>query len=330
VLRALEVPYTAAVRIRNWRYDTGRMRVHKVDVPVISVGNITLGGTGKTPAVEWLARWFAGRGACVGLVSRGYGSRAGGPNDEALELAQKLPGVPHVADTDRVRAARRAIDEFRCDLLVLDDGFQHRRMARDFDLVLVDALAPFGFGHVFPRGTLREPLAALARANAVMLTRADLVDEKTRYEIRSRVLHFAPEVLWGEAAYVPRTLLSPEGSEQPLETLAACGVAAFCGIGNPLGFRQSLAGTGCAVIASLEFADHMRYTREDVDKIARWADSLDAAAVVCTHKDLVKVGPLWRAARPLWALTGRLEILTGQAGLEAALGQLARCAVAHR
>jgi tetraacyldisaccharide 4'-kinase len=326
-LRALEVPYTAAVRVRNWRYDTGRVRIHKLEVPVVSVGNLTLGGTGKTPAVEWIAGWFRDRGVRVGLVSRGYGSKSGRPNDEALELAQKLPDVPHAADADRVRAARRAIDEFGCNLLLLDDGFQHRRLARDFDLVLLDALSPFGFGHVFPRGTLREPLAALSRADAVMLSRANLVDEQTRDEIRRRVLDFAPAALWLEAAYRPQALLSAAGSEQPPEMLAGRNLAAFCGIGNPAGFRHSLAGVGCEVAALLEFADHMHYTREDIDRIARWADSLEAAAVVCTHKDLVKVGPLWTAARPLWALVGRLEIITGQSGLETVLDELARRAL---
>ena len=195
-LRAAEVPYTWAVRRRNRRYDTGAAAVHRVAVPVISVGNLTLGGTGKTPMVEWLARWLGDRQVPVGMVSRGYrgarckvsgvrggtrgtGREAGGTpapqNDEALELAWSLPGVGHVQDPDRVAAARRAIDEFHCRLILLDDGFQHRRIARDLDIVLLDALEPLGFGHVFPRGTLREPLEGLARADVVVLSRADLV-----------------------------------------------------------------------------------------------------------------------------------------------------------
>ena len=135
-----------------------------VEVPVISVGNLTLGGTGKTPMVEWIVRQLQKREKKVGIISRGYGSR-GGPNDEALELAWKLPSVPHVQNPDRVAAARRAIDEFGCDALVLDDAFQHRRIARDLDIVLLDALEPLGYEHVFPRGTLREPIEGLARAS---------------------------------------------------------------------------------------------------------------------------------------------------------------------
>ncbi len=206
LLRGLEVPYAAAVRVRNWRYDSGRAMIHRVGVPVISVGNLTLGGTGKTPTVEWLARWLMEHGVHVALVSRGYGSRDGEPNDEALELAQKLPNVPHVLDPNRAGGARRAIDEFGCQVVLLDDGFQHRRLGRDFDLVLIDASEPYGYGHVFPRGTLREPLAGWGRADALLLTRADLLDESQRAEIRRRAAHYAPEALWLEAAYEPHAL----------------------------------------------------------------------------------------------------------------------------
>ncbi len=162
-LALAEIPYAAAVDWRNRRYDCGAT-VQRVGVPVVSVGNLTLGGTGKTPLVEWLARWFADRGVRVVLVSRGYGALPGQPNDEALELAQSLPQVPHLQNRDRVQAALEAIGELGAQLILLDDGFQHRRLARDLDLVLVDALEPFGFGHVFPRGTLREPLAGWRRA----------------------------------------------------------------------------------------------------------------------------------------------------------------------
>src|SRR5688572_346120 len=121
-LRLAESPYAWAVRGRNWRYDRGHAAIHRVKVPVVSVGNITLGGTGKTPVVEWLARWFGERGVAVGIVSRGYRAVAGGVNDEALELAQKLPGVPHVQNPDRVSGAREAIERHGCRMVVLDDG----------------------------------------------------------------------------------------------------------------------------------------------------------------------------------------------------------------
>ncbi len=318
-LRVLEIPYTVAVRWRNRRYDTGRCAVTRVDVPVVSVGNLTLGGTGKTPAVEWLARWFTEQSVRVALVSRGYGAEAGRANDEALELARNLPDVPHVQDADRVRGARQAIAEHRCQLVVLDDGFQHRRIGRDLDLVLVDALEPFGFDHVFPRGTLREPLSGWSRANALVLTRAELLDADQRARIRDVVLRHAPHAVWAEAMHAPESLESPTGDHQPLETLTAQPIAAVCGIGNPAGFRHALVGCGYQVVATREFADHYPYTDADLTALATWADALDVAAVVCTGKDLVKIADRWSAKTPLWALRSRLKFLSGQRELEAAL-----------
>lgn len=319
VLRAIEVPYSAAMRVRNWRYDTGHADVHEVGVPVISVGNITLGGTGKTPVVEWLARWLGERGVRVGIVSRGYGAKDGRPNDEALELAEKLPGVPHVQDADRVRGARRAIIDHNCQVLLLDDGFQHRRLARDFDLVLIDALEPYGFEHVFPRGTLREPLAGWKRADAFLLTRADQVDEPTREAIGQRVSSFAPQAVWAEAAYVPRYLLDAKGDEHPLDAFAGKPVAAFCGIGNPDAFRRSLEDAGFQVASLKALPDHYAYPAAEVTELAAWAGAVEAAATVCTYKDLVKVRGAWPVGVPLVALASRLEITVGLADLEAAI-----------
>ncbi len=322
-LRALEFPYTAAVAWRNRRYDRGRAAIHRVTVPVVSVGNITLGGTGKTPAVEWLATWFSDQGVRVGLVSRGYGAKSGQANDEALELAQKLPSVPHVLDPDRVRGARKVIEQFGCRLVLLDDAFQHRRLARNLDVVLIDALEPFGFGHVFPRGTLREPLAGWARADVVMLTRAELADEPTRAAIRAAVRRYAPKAIWIEATYAPKCLESANGAPRPLASLAGQPLAAFCGIGNPAGFRHALVGCGYRIAAMREFADHFAYADHDIESLARWADELPAAAVVCTSKDLVKIADRWPGPRPLWALRSRLQILSGQPELESVLRPLA-------
>ncbi len=322
-LGVLEVHYTAAVRCRNWCYDTHRAPTQRVAVPVVSVGNLTLGGTGKTPAVEWLARWFAERGLRVGLASRGYGAKPGQANDEALELAEKLPGVPHVLDRDRVAAARRLVEEFGCQLVILDDGFQHRRLARDLDIVLIDALEPFGFGRVFPRGTLREPLEGWRRADVLLLTRRELVSADERRAIQDTALGYAPRATWAEATYTPRALRQADGREMPLDTLADRPLAAFSGIGNPVGFRHALAGLGCQVVGERRFADHFAYPQRDLDELAAWAERLEAAAVICTHKDLVKIAGRWPGTRPLFALTSRLEIVEGLSELEARLQPVA-------
>ncbi len=172
MLSVAEVPYRAAMACRNRRYERGWAEIHRVSVPVVSVGNLTVGGTGKTPFVAWLAQWFRDQGIRVSLVSRGYGGQTGGGNDEARELEQRLPDVPHVQSPDRVAAARIAIDELATQLIILDDGFQHRRIGRDLDVVLIDATQPFGYGHVLPRGLMRESKRGLSRADVVALTRA--------------------------------------------------------------------------------------------------------------------------------------------------------------
>lgn len=322
LLRMAEVPYSVAVRIRNRRFDSGRSAVHRVEVPVISVGNLTLGGTGKTPMVEWIARWLLQRDERVVLVSRGYGVRRSNPtesaaqNDEAKELAEKLPGVAHIQNPDRVAAAQQAIAEHRATVIVLDDGFQHRRLGRDLDIVLVDALEPFGFGHVFPRGTLREPLAGLGRAGVVILTRADMLDETQRQEIRSRIMQHCPSAIWAEVAHAPRELINHAGERQPLETLCGLRLAAFCGIGNPAGFRHTLSVCDFEADAFREFPDHYDFTTSDVRDLEVWAGQHNADAVVCTHKDLVKVGVNDLAGRPLWAVSIGMQVLSGETALQ--------------
>ena len=319
-LGVAEVPYTAVVTWRNRQFDRGR-NVQRVGVPVVSVGNLTLGGTGKTPMVEWLARWFVARGVRVALVSRGYGAAAGQANDEARELAEKLPDVPHFQNPRRVAAAREAIAAGG-QLLILDDGFQHRRLARDLDIVLVDALEPLGFGHVFPRGTLREPLAGFGRAQLIALTRADLVDAATRAQIRGQIERYAPHAQWLEVSHAPRAIRRADGSEGPLDSLSGQRVAAFCGIGNPSGFRHALDSCGCQVVELREFADHHPYSAADVADLTRWASSLDVQSVVCTHKDLVKLSVEKLGARPLFALAIGLKILAGEEQLVAKLEPL--------
>lgn len=315
--------YSTAVRYRNWRYDTGRSSVTRVEVPVISVGNLTLGGTGKTPMVEWLARWFLERGVRVALVSRGYGGNNSGTNDEALELHQKLPDIPHVLNPRRAIGAREAIDKHAAQLLILDDGFQHRRLARDLDIVLIDALEPFGFEHVFPRGTLREPLAGFARAQVIALSRADAVDEAARRALRERVRAYNPDAVWLELSHAPRRLQNADGDSKPLELLRGKRLLAFCGIGNPAGFRHALASCGYEVVDFREFPDHHAYVPADIAQIDRWAEQALADAVICTHKDLVKVQQASLASRPLWALAIGLEILSGRDEFERRLDVLA-------
>jgi tetraacyldisaccharide 4'-kinase len=312
------------MRYRNQRYDSGRARVARVEAPVISVGNLTLGGTGKTPMVEWLARWFGERGIRVTLVSRGYGAKAGAANDEARELEQKLPGVPHVLNPNRALGAREAIDQHGAQLIILDDGFQHRRLARDLDIVLIDALEPFGYDRVFPRGTLREPVEGLARAQVVGLSRAKSLDQVQRAAIRERVLRLSPRASWLELDHAPRGWRASDGGCLPLDHLAGKRLAAFCGIGNPAGFRLSLESLGLNVVAFREFDDHHAYSSHDFAELEQMATEANADALVCTHKDLVKIGQPAVGSIALWALEIGLEVLHGREALESQLTVLAQ------
>ncbi|MEX2173126.1 MAG: tetraacyldisaccharide 4'-kinase [Pirellulaceae bacterium] len=320
LLRGGEPIYQAVVGSKNRRFDSGQQKPHKVPAPVISVGNLTVGGTGKTPLVCWLAEWFQERGAAVTLISRGYGAQRGRPNDEALELAARLPDVPHVQNPDRVAAARQALAANPRQVLLLDDAFQHRRIARDLDIVLLDALAPFGYERLLPRGLLREPVEGLARAQVVALSRADAVDEATRERVRQRVEQLAPQAAWLELEHRPVGFVNAAGIALPLGELQGKRVAAFCGIGNPAGFRHTLHRYGLDLAGLFELSDHAAYPPAELARIEAWLRGLgDIEAVVCTRKDLVKIPRAELAGRPLWALDIRLEITAGRQRLEALL-----------
>ena len=323
VLAAVEPLYAWYVRRRNRGYDTGQLPIARMNAPVISVGNLTVGGTGKTPLVCWLAEWLTSRDIGVTLISRGYGRTGHQPNDEALELAARLPEVPHVQNADRVAAARQALAANPRQILILDDAFQHRRIARDLDIVLVDALAPFGFGRLLPRGLLREPLESLSRAQVVGLSRADAVSSQRREEIRRDVARLAPHATWIELSHRPSALVNHAGQRAELESLRGQNVIAFCGIGNPAGFAHTLQSAGLNVLAWREFPDHHRYPDRDLADLDRWAAGEPrSAAVLCTHKDLVKISRDRLGPLPLWAVLVEIVISKGLAELQRCLESL--------
>jgi tetraacyldisaccharide 4'-kinase len=324
-LRMAVVPYAAAVRTRNALYDAGWCRAGRAAVPVVCVGNLTVGGTGKTPAVEWVARFLRDRlDRSVCVLSRGYGA-AGGPNDEAMVLEENLPDVPHLQGADRLALARTAVEELEADALVLDDGFQHRRLARDLDVVLIDASRPLSREYLLPRGRLREPVGGLRRAGVAVLTRTDQAPadepaDRQRDWLRRRF----PELPVALAVHEP-VELAGEGRTEPVDSLRGRTVGAFCGIGNPAAFRRTVESLGAAVAAFRPFPDHHPYTRADVDDLGRWAAGLPAGAwVLTTQKDWVKLRVADLGGRPLWAVRVGLRVTDGEtdlaARLEAAVG----------
>jgi tetraacyldisaccharide 4'-kinase len=316
VLRALSVPYGLAVAVRNGLYERGWKISRHANVPVVSVGNLTLGGTGKTPCVEYVARFFRDRQIRVAVLSRGYGA-AGGRNDEALVLEENLPDVPHLQGVDRVSLAAIAVEELESELLVLDDGFQHRRLARDLDIVLLDATNPWGHGHVFPRGELREGKRNLRRAGVVVLTRCDQVATANLDALRAEVGRMAPGVPVACTRHAAVGLVDSDGNTASFEQIQGQSVAAFCGIGNPEAFRRTLLDLGANVVAFRSYADHHAYQRQDVDDLGEWmTQHAPLGVAVTTQKDLVKLRISQLGGRPLWALAIRLQVDTGREELD--------------
>ncbi len=322
LLTLAEPPYGCVVRWRNRQFDRHPDKSVRVPAHVISVGNLTLGGTGKTPLVAWIARWWQQRQVPVSIVSRGYGAPENGQNDEALELARRLPDVPHLQNRQRCVAALQAVHELGSEVILLDDGFQHRSLARDLDIVLVDATDPFGGDRLFPRGLLREPIAGLARADVIVVTRCDQVPAERLREIRRRIGQVAPRAALANVIFRPDQLTDASGERQPLSALEGQVVLSFCGIGNPAGFRKTLQTAGLLVQDSQTFPDHHRFTPSDIRRLATWCDASTAAAVICTGKDMVKLPHRQLGRLPLWALQIEPHFQSGQAALEARLRRL--------
>jgi tetraacyldisaccharide 4'-kinase len=313
--------YGLGVTARNAAYDKGWRTIRRGRVPVISVGNITLGGTGKTPMVEWLARWYRRRDLRVTLISRGYG-HSSGINDEGLVLEENLPDVPHLQDPDRVRLAEVAVAELETELIILDDGFQHRRLARDLDLVMLDALDPFGLGWLFPRGLLREPVGSLRRGSAIVVSRADLLEPEARRGLLGSVQRVAPAVPIVLSRHAPLELIDADGRTYPLDELADREIIAFCGIGNPVGFRRTIVPLCGRLLDMKVYPDHHPYGASDVRELTAWAQSVPSNLVLTTQKDLVKLRAAMLGPVPLRALRIGLEIMEGLDALESILAPL--------
>jgi len=314
LLWLLQFPYWIVISFRNLAYDRGWYKIDRCDVAVISIGNLTTGGTGKTPLVRYTARLLRQNDYRVALVSRGYGSVDGANNDEAMELAATLPDVPHLQNPDRVASARIAVEELESQVILMDDGFQHRRLHRDLDILAIDATCPLGYGYLLPRGLMREPISSAKRAAAAVLTRSDAVDEATRKAIRDTIVRRSPDIIWAETVHRPTRLLQWPDLVAPLERIAGQRVAIVCGIGNPDAFVDTVRAAGATVVQRIELADHDAFDQETVamirQRILEWGDSI--TLIVCTHKDLVKIQTDAIAGKPLLAIQIEIEFTLGK------------------
>ncbi len=302
ILPPLSTLYGAVTRTRLALYRRGTFRTTRLDRPVISVGNITAGGTGKTPLVEWVAKTVAGAGRAGGagkkvcILTRGYGrenpqqqvvvsdgttilATPAEAGDEPYLLATNLLGSAAViSNADRVAAGRYAIETFNTDCFVLDDGFQHLRLARDLNILTIDATNPWGGGQLLPHGRLREPLSGLIRADCVVLTRCNQVENVET--IRSSITDFIRGPLFES---------SMRAVNAPITTAP---VVAFCAVGNPKAFFEQLRKHGYESILEKAFTDHHSYTQRDVDELIKEAKRAGAKGLVTTAKDAVKLRSL--------------------------------------
>lgn len=318
LLRVASLPYSLIVRLRNAGFDLGLRKPVRASVPVISIGNITVGGTGKTPIVEMIARWCRERHLRVTILSRGYGA-SDGPNDEALVLEENLPDVPHLQGAGRVELAKIAVEELESELLLLDDGMQHRQLARDIDIVLIDATDPFGAGWMLPGGLLREPLSSLRRADLFVLTRIDAVSPAERSAIEAQLKRIAPAIPLVAVRFAPTSLTREGHPPIPVSELTGKRAVSFCGIGNPDSFEKILDSLGTHVADRRTFPDHYAYNRNDVVDLASWIRTIGPDVVVTTQKDAVKLRLSEIGDVPVWALRIEPIVEQGRDQLEALL-----------
>ena len=311
--------YAAAVRVRAGAYARGLLAAYRLEVPVVSVGNLTFGGTGKTPTVVALVRDLTRRGRRPAVLTRGYRRSSAAPlvvvgpeprqpveetGDEPLELARRLPDVPIVVDADRVRGGRTATAH-GANVVVLDDGFQHLRLERDLDLVVVDAGDPWGGCLLPPRGRLREPMAALRRASAVLVTKVPVDHRPVVDAVAATVAAHAACVPVLAARLRLSRVRTPQGWLTP-ENLAGRRVFAFAGVGRPQGFAALLEQAGVELVGSRWFPDHHRYTAAELESLAAAASTV-GATLVTTGKDAVKLP----GDAPVWEVEAEMEPVDG-------------------
>lgn len=316
-LALASLAFRSGVALRTWMYDAGLASAHRVTgARVVSVGNLNVGGAGKTPAVIYLARWLESRGQRPAVLSRGYGRReraelvlrspdslesAERAGDEPLLISRSCPGVPVLVGARRGRLAERAVSNHGARWLLLDDGMQHRQLARDVDIVVVDEAVGFGNGRLLPWGPLREPISALERADLIWL--------KTSAGRRAPLPRFQAPVV--RAAHRPTAWLRPDGTPGALDELTGQPVLALAGLARPSGFVRTLESVGARVVERRFFADHHPFAADELAEVASVAKSL-GAVIVTTEKDWMRLP----ASFPVWVLRLGVEVLEGQEALE--------------
>jgi tetraacyldisaccharide 4'-kinase len=309
LLALVSLLYAAAISLRNFLYSAGLLKSYKANVPVISIGNITTGGTGKTPLVIWLAKLITPNHKCA-VITRGYKSTKASTDEPAL-IAQNCPGISVIVNPNRLAAARQAVNKYQSQVLIADDAFQHRRLEADLNIVTIDATEPFGYGKLLPAGLLREPLSCLARADAIVLTRCDQVQIDQLDCIEKKIKSYNPNLAIARSIHLPTCAESFNEQSITIEQLKTKKIFAFCGIGNPNAFLQTIKKLELNLVGSRIFNDHHQYTTACLGQICNQAQNLKADIILTTQKDQTKIPADFKPSIPLAWLKIEIKFLSG-------------------
>lgn len=328
-LYGIAVLYGLIVRIRLWCYRRGLLTSSRLPCRVVSVGNLTVGGTGKTPIVILLTEWLQAKGQRVAVLSRGYKRTSTVPHllvsngkqllvgpseagDEPFLIARRCPQTIVAVGADRAALGWWVLEQHPVDCIILDDGFQHRALRRDVDLVLLDATDAMGLDAVLPAGRLREPLSGLERATAVVITRADSKEDVEAIRSRLQGMHLPFEDVI-EVVFKPESVVSVLTEErQPLDWCRGKKAWLVSGIGNSDSFRRSAASLGIEVLGETVFRDHHHYGAHDIRQIRTNAQASGADMILTTEKDAGKLPPFLEPDDSWWALRLRAEVARGE------------------
>ena len=331
ILYAISLLYRLIINLRNWLYDHKIFREVKLPCPVISVGNITVGGTGKTPCVIWLSRMLSEQGFKPAVLSRGYGSKNSQPvnivsdgnnilasiaiaGDEPYLIARSLQGIPVITGPKRILTGKTAIDNFGANILICDDAFQHRQIFRDINIVLLDSQQPLGNGYMLPRGSLREPLAALRRADAFILTRTN---ETAKINIITGKIAEVRNIPVFGSSHRPVDIIKGDCSVQlPLAELKGKKVCAFAGIAQPDSFRKAIKATGAQIISFDIFPDHHCYRPKELKNIRNNFLKANADLLITTEKDGMRLREFTEFLNDIYLLRIELAIVPDENSLK--------------
>ncbi len=347
--------YRMAIQFRIWMYDKRVIRNHALGCLVVSIGNLSCGGTGKTPVVEVFARTLSMQGRKVAILSRGYRSKKRSlgyklmhmfriqkmeippkvvsdgkdlllnseyAGDEPYMLASNLQDVAVLVDKDRVKAGLYAVEEYKSDVIILDDGFQYLMLKPHINIVLVDSTDPFGNGHVLPRGILREPIKNIRRADYIFLTKSDGSHKLNHLKHFIRRHTRRAEII--ECTHRPQYLveLFSGGRKAPLDKLKGAKVAALSGIAVPASFEHFLEQLGAELVLTDSYADHHRYTQQEIIDFVNQAKAVGAEFIVTTEKDAVRIPKLGRCDVPIYFLRIEIDILSGQESFDQCISRI--------